>query len=220
MAYGLTEINRAAVAAARVVANPGCYPTTVQLPLVPLLQAGLILAEDIVIDAKSGVSGAGRSAKQNLLYTEVAEGISAYGVGRHRHMPEIEQGLSDAAGAPVRISFTPHLMPMSRGMEAACYVKLAPGKTAADLRACLEARYAAEPFVHVLAPGLSPFTHHVRGTNFCHINVFEDRLEGRAIVLSVIDNLVKGASGQAIQNMNLMWGLPETTALMQQALYP
>lgn len=218
--YGLTELHRDAVKGARVVANPGCYPTSVQLPLVPLIQAGLILTDDIIIDAKSGISGAGRSAKQNLLYCEAVEGINAYGVGSHRHMPEIEQGLSDASGKDVKVSFTPHLMPMTRGMEAACYVKLAPGASVADLKALLTKRYADEPFVKVLPGNTPPYTHHVRGTNFCHINVFPDRLPGRAIVLSVIDNLVKGASGQAIQNMNLLFGLPETTALMQQALYP
>ncbi|KAL4859021.1 putative N-acetyl-gamma-glutamyl-phosphate reductase [Chlorella vulgaris] len=218
--YGLTELNREAVKAARVVANPGCYPTSVQLPLVPLIEAGLILTEDIIIDAKSGISGAGRSAKQNLLYSEATEGINAYGVTRHRHMPEIEQGLTDAAGKPVRISFTPHLMPMTRGMEAACYVKMAEGVTVADLRQCLESKYKDEPFVHLLAPGVVPQTHHVRGSNYNLINVFEDRIPGRAIVLSVIDNLVKGASGQAIQNMNLLFGLPEETALLQQALFP
>lgn len=218
--YGLTEHFREQIVSARVIANPGCYPTCTQLPLVPLLQQGLIFTDDIIIDAKSGVSGAGRSAKQNLLYTEVTEGINAYGVGKHRHMPEIEQGLSDAAKKDVRVSFTPHLMPMSRGMETASYVKLSHGATANDLREALVQRYAEEPFVHVLQPGVPPFTHHVRGTNYCHINVFEDRIPGRAIVLSVIDNLVKGASGQAIQNMNLLFGVEETTGLMQQALYP
>lgn len=218
--YGLTELHREAVKTARIVANPGCYPTTVQLPLCPLLEAGLISTEDIIIDAKSGVSGAGRSAKQNLLYTEVTEGINAYGVTRHRHMPEIEQGLSDSAGKPVTISFTPHLMPMTRGMESAMYVKMTPGTTVDDLRKCLEAKYNSEPFVHILAPGAVPQTHHVRGSNFNFINVFEDRIPGRAIVISVIDNLIKGASGQAIQNMNLLWGLPEETSLMQQALFP
>jgi N-acetyl-gamma-glutamyl-phosphate reductase len=218
--YGLTELHREAIKSARVVANPGCYPTSVQLPLVPLMEAGLVLPDDIIIDAKSGASGAGRSAKVNLLYCELTEGINAYGVGRHRHMPEIEQGLSDAVGTPVRVSFTPHLMPMTRGMESACYVKLAPGVTAADCRELLAKRYADEPFVKVLKLGAVPQTHHVRGSNYCHMNVFDDRLPGRAIVLSVIDNLVKGASGQAVQNMNLLFELPETTALMQQALYP
>jgi len=218
---GLTEINREGVVAApRLVANPGCYPTCVQLGLVPLLEKKLISTEDIIIDAKSGISGAGRSAKQNLLYCEAAEGVNPYGITRHRHMPEIEQGLAEASGKDVRVSFTPHLMPMSRGMETASYVKLEGGATVADLRAVLEARYKDEPFVHVLAEGQAPFTHHVRGTNNCMLNVFEDRLAGRAIVIAVIDNLVKGASGQAIQNMNLMMGLRETTGLLQQCLYP
>lgn len=218
--YGLTELSRDQVKTARVVANPGCYPTCVQLALVPLLERGLISTEDIIIDAKSGISGAGRSAKQNLLYCEAAEGVNAYGVGKHRHMPEIEQGLAEAAGTDVKISFTPHLMPMSRGMETASYVKLADGASVESLREVLVERYANEPFVHVLEPGSAPYTHHVRGTNFCHINVFEDRIKGRAIVLSVIDNLVKGASGQAIQNMNLLFDLPEVTGILQQALYP
>jgi N-acetyl-gamma-glutamyl-phosphate reductase len=218
--YGLTEMNREAVAKARVVANPGCYPTCTQLPLVPLIAAGLVQIEDIVIDAKSGVSGAGRSAKQNLLYTEAAEGINAYGVSKHRHMPEIEQGLSEAAGKPVLISFTPHLVPMTRGMECSSYVKMTPGTTVDDLRSCLEAKYANEPFVTVLPPGMVPQTHHVRGSNYCFMNVFPDRIPGRAIILSVIDNLVKGASGQAIQNMNLMMGLDETTCLLQQPMFP
>ncbi|KAF8072804.1 N-acetyl-gamma-glutamyl-phosphate reductase [Scenedesmus sp. PABB004] len=218
--YGLTEVYRDAIAPARLVANPGCYPTTVQLPLHPLLRAGLISPDDIIIDAKSGVSGAGRSAKESNLYAEIAEGINAYGVTKHRHMPEIEQGLSDAAGKPVTVSFTPHLMPMSRGMQSTMYVKLAGGASVEDLRAKLAETYAGEPFVRVLEPGVVPHTRHVRGTNFCLVNVFPDRLPGRAIVISVIDNLVKGASGQAMQNLNLICGFPETTALMQLALFP
>lgn len=218
--YGLTELARDQVRNARIVANPGCYPTCVQLALIPLLKRGLISTEDIIIDAKSGISGAGRSAKQNLLYCESAEGVNAYGVGKHRHMPEIEQGLAEASGTDVKVSFTPHLMPMSRGMETASYVKLSDGVGYEDLRTALVEQYASEPFVHVLDHGSAPHTHHVRGTNFCHINVFEDRIKGRAIVLSVIDNLVKGASGQAIQNMNLLFDLPETTGILQQALYP
>lgn len=218
--YGLTEIWRESVRSARVVANPGCYPTSVQIPLVPLLEAGLISSEDIIIDAKSGISGAGRSAKQNLLYCEATEGINAYGVGKHRHMPEIEQGLTDAAGKDVRISFTPHLMPMSRGMESACYVKMTPGTSVQDLHNELLKKYSEEKFVHVLPLGMAPYTHHVRGTNYCHVGVCEDRIPGRAIILCVIDNLVKGASGQALQNMNLMFDFPEETALLQQALYP
>ena len=197
--YGLTEWYREDIRGARLVANPGCYPTCAQLPLMPLLRAGLIAPEDILIDAKSGVSGAGRGAKQANLYTEVAEGMHSYGVTNHRHVPEIEQGLAEAAGADVTISFTPHLICMSRGMQATMYVKLAAGATAEGLRAHLRERYAEETFVKVLDAGAVPQTRHVRGSNFCLIAVCEDRIPGRAIVISVIDNLVKGASGQAIQ---------------------
>ncbi|KXZ43380.1 hypothetical protein GPECTOR_92g603 [Gonium pectorale] len=186
----------------------------------PAPQAKLILPDDILIDAKSGVSGAGRSAKESNLYCEIAEGINSYAVGSHRHMPEIEQGLSEAAGAPVRISFTPHLINMSRGMQCTSYVKLAPGVTAEDLRAHLAATYEGEPFVRVLAKGAIPHTRHVRGSNYALMNVFPDRLPGRAIVISVIDNLVKGASGQGMQNLNLMMGWEETTALAQLAMFP
>ena len=218
--YGLTELARDAVGKARLVANPGCYPTSVQLPLIPLLTAGLIEATDIVIDAKSGVSGAGRSAKEANLFTEVAEGIHAYGVASHRHAPEIEQGLSEAAGAPVLVSFTPHLIPMSRGMLSTIYVKTKGGAKAADLRAALAKTYEGEAFVHVLPEGVVPATRHVRGSNFCLINTFDDRVPGRVIITSVIDNLVKGASGQALQNMNLMFGLAETLGLQQQPMFP
>jgi N-acetyl-gamma-glutamyl-phosphate reductase len=218
--YGVTELSRDAIATARLVANPGCYPTSVQLPLVPLLKAGLITTEAIVIDAKSGTSGAGRAAKEANLYCEVTEGIHAYGIASHRHSPEIEQELSVAAGQEVMVSFTPHLMPMSRGMLSTIYVSLAKGATAADLRAELVRRYAGEAFVRVLPEGASPATRHVRGSNFCFMNVFADRVPGRVIICSVIDNLVKGASGQALQNMNLMFGLPETTGLDQQPLFP
>jgi N-acetyl-gamma-glutamyl-phosphate reductase len=166
------------------------------------------------------VTGAGRSAKEANLYCEIAEGINAYGISKHRHMPEIEQGLSDAAGQPVTVSFTPHLMPMARGMQSTMYVRLAPGKSVADLHAALVASYASEPFVRVLNEGVVPHTRHVRGSNFCLINVFPDRLPGRAIVVSGIDNLVKGASGQAMQNLNLIMGYPETTGLMQLAMFP
>jgi N-acetyl-gamma-glutamyl-phosphate reductase len=220
--YGLTEVYRDQIKSARLVANPGCYPTSVQLPLHPLLKKGLISPEDIIIDAKSGVSGAGRSAKESNLYCEIAEGINAYGVTRHRHMPEIEQGLTEATGGKtaVRVSFTPHLMPMSRGMQSTMYVKLSSGVTADDLRAELTKRYEDEYFVRVLPKGGVPHTRYVRGTNFCHIAVFEDRLAGRAIVVSVIDNLVKGASGQAMQNLNLVMDFDETTALKQLAMFP
>jgi N-acetyl-gamma-glutamyl-phosphate reductase len=218
--YGLPEIYRDQVRAARLIANPGCYPTSVQLPLIPLLQAKLITTDDIIIDAKSGVSGAGRDAKQNNLYTEMSESVHAYGVAAHRHTPEIEQGLATAAGKNITINFTPHLMPMSRGILSSIYVRLADGVDADQLRAHLTKFYATEPFVRVLPAGESPATRNVRGTNNCQIAMFADRVAGRAIILSVIDNLVKGASGQAVQNMNIMFGWPETTALEQLALTP
>lgn len=220
VAYGLTEFNRQGVRKARVVANPGCYPTCSLLPLLPLLMDELIEPGGIVIDAKSGVSGAGRDAKQQNLFTEVSEGFNAYGVGHHRHMPEIEQELRLAAGRPVTVSFTPHLVPMNRGMMATIYVRMADGVTADDLRTTLAARYESEPFVNVTAAGVAPATRHVRASNQALIGVFPDRTPRGAIIVSVIDNLVKGASGQAIQNMNVMFGLGETTGLEQAPLFP
>lgn len=218
--YGLTEIARAALKKARLVANPGCYPTAAQLPLVPLLREGLIEAEDIIIDSMSGVSGAGREARVGSLYTEVAEGIHAYGLEGHRHTPEIEQGLSAAAGRSVRVSFTPHLMPMNRGILSTIHVRLAAGKTAAQLHAALMAAYASEAFVKVVPLGTAPATRHVRGTNLCLMGVAEGRLPGRALLVAAEDNLGKGASGQAVQNMNVMFGLPETTGLDTVAVFP
>lgn len=218
--YGLTELAREAVRGARLVANPGCYPTCSQLPLIPLLKAGLIEADDIVIDALSGVSGAGRAAKEANLYTEVAEGVHPYGLGGHRHLPEIEQGLSAAAGRAVRVSFTPHLMPMNRGMLSTIHVRPAKGVGPAELRAALAEAYRDEPFVRVLGEGVVPATRHVRGSNLCLIGVFPDRAPGRATLVSAIDNLVKGASGQALQNMNLMFGQPEGLGLAQAPLFP
>jgi N-acetyl-gamma-glutamyl-phosphate reductase len=218
--YGLTELARPAIAKARLVANPGCYPTSAQLPLIPLIEAKLIDPDDIVIDAKSGVSGAGRAAKEGSLYCEVTEGVHAYGVASHRHGPEIDQGLSRAAGRPIAASFTPHLMPMSRGMLSTIYVRLTGGAGADDLRAALVKRYEGEPFVKVLPPGPVPQTRHVRGSNLCLISVHADRVKGRAVLCSALDNLTKGASGQAVQNLNVMFGLPETMGLGQQPLFP
>lgn len=219
--YGLSEVARAQVAKARLVANPGCYPTASLLPLLPLLKAGLILADDIIIDAKSGVSGAGRDAKQGSLHCEVAGGMHAYGIASHRHAPEIEQSLGWAAGRDdLRVAFTPHLIPMNRGMMATTYVKLAPGVTAVDLRAALVSTYEGEAFVKVLPPGVGPQTRHVSGSNLCLMNVFADRLPGRAILVSVIDNLMKGASGQAVQNFNIMQGWPETLGLDVVPVFP
>lgn len=218
--YGLTELMRDAVRGARLVANPGCYPTSSILPLAPLLEAALIEADGIIIDSKSGVSGAGRAAAEANLYGEVAGGIHAYAVATHRHAPEIEQELSRAAGTGIMVAFTPHLMPMSRGILSTLYVRLKGGASADDLRHTLADRYSGEPFVRVLPEGGAPATRHVRGSNHCLIGVFADRLPGRAILVSVIDNLVKGASGQAVQNMNLMMGLAETAGLEQVALFP
>jgi N-acetyl-gamma-glutamyl-phosphate reductase len=218
--YGLTEIERGRIRQARLVAVPGCYPTAAQLPLIPLLRARLIDPDDIIIDAKSGVSGAGRAAREGSLFCEVSEGIHAYGVAGHRHAPEIEQGLSAAAGYKLVVNFTPHLMPMNRGILSTIYVRLAPGATIGDLRAVLEGAYRDEPFVRVLPEGSLPATRHVRATNLCLIGLSRDRVANRAILVSAIDNLVKGASGQAIQNMNAMFGIPETTALEHRAVFP
>ncbi|XP_068665892.1 probable N-acetyl-gamma-glutamyl-phosphate reductase, chloroplastic [Aristolochia californica] len=218
--YGLTEISREEIRSARLVANPGCYPTSIQLPLVPLIKAQLIELRNIIIDSKSGVSGAGRSAKEANLYTEVAEGLHSYGVTRHRHVPEIEQGLSEASLAKVIVSFTPHLMPMSRGMQSTIYVEMTSGVTVEDLDQQLRTCYEDEEFVILLEKGVIPHTRNVRGSNYCFMNVFPDRIPGRAIIISVIDNLVKGASGQALQNLNLMMGFPESTGLLYQPLFP
>jgi N-acetyl-gamma-glutamyl-phosphate reductase len=218
--YGLAEHYRDAIRGTRLVANPGCYTTTAELPLIPLLKERLILPDGIIIDAKSGVSGAGRDAKQGSLFTEVAEGIHAYGVATHRHTPEIEQCLADFAGGAMRVTFTPHLVPMSRGILATIYVRLPGGASPEDLHRSLVAAYAGEPFVHVLPFKSLPATRHVRGTNLCLIGVHPSRIPGEAILVSVLDNLVKGASGQAIQNMNIMLGLDERLGLSQRPLFP
>ena len=216
--YGLTEFARAVLPDARLVACPGCYPTAVLLGLLPLVEEGLVAAERITINALSGVSGAGRSLKEANLFPEVAEGVAPYAIGRHRHMPEIEQELARAAGRPVIVSFTPHLVPMNRGELVTMVVETTA--SIADLRAALVARYADAPFVHVLADGNAPATRMVRGSNHAVVNVFADRIPGRAIVVAAIDNLVKGSSGQALQNMNVMAGLDETTGLAQAPLFP
>ena len=218
--YGLTEHYRDAIAKARLVACPGCYPTAALLALLPVLRRGLIQPEDIIIDAKTGVSGAGRGLKQGSLFSEAGEGLSPYGVGHHRHMPEIEQELSVAADTAVKVNFTPHLVPMSRGELVTCHVRLAIGASVEDARAVLAARYASEAFVDVLSDSGVPKTQNVRGSNRVQIAIFKDRLPGRAIIIAALDNLVKGSAGQAIQNANLMFGLPETMALNQVALFP
>jgi len=218
--YGLTEHYRDAIRDARLVACPGCYPTAVLTILLPLVSAGLIDASDLIIDAKSGVSGAGRSLKQNILFCEAGEGLSPYGVASHRHAPEIEQELSLAAGKPVIVNFTPHLIPMSRGELCTIYARLAGKATAADCAAALTARYADEPFVRMAPKSVLPSTQFVRGSNDVMLGVHADRIPGRVILISTLDNLVKGSAGQAIQNLNLMFGLPETQGLEQVALFP
>jgi N-acetyl-gamma-glutamyl-phosphate reductase len=217
--YGLVEIHRDKIKSARLVANPGCYTSCAQLPLVPLIKAKAIDLDEIVVDAKSGVTGAGRAAKENMLFSEVSEGFNAYGVGHHRHMAELDQEFSAAAGREVVVTFTPHLVPMNRGILSTIYVR-GLGKTPQDLHGLLATFYAAEPFVHVLPFGELPQTRHVRGSNMTYIGVTADRIKGRAIIISALDNLVKGASGQAVQNMNLLLGFPETTGLEQIALFP
>jgi N-acetyl-gamma-glutamyl-phosphate reductase len=218
--YGLTEIERAAISNASLVAVPGCYPTSALLPLVPLAQSKEIVVDDVVIDSKSGVTGAGRSAKEQNLFAEVSEGIHAYNIANHRHAAEIEQGLSKAAGRSIAVNFTPHLMPMNRGILSTIYVRLENGATPDSLRETLKKRYAGEAFVKVLDKDIVPATRHVRGSNLCLIGVFADRIKGRAIICSVIDNLVKGASGQAIQDFNRMHGFAETLGIDQAPMFP
>jgi N-acetyl-gamma-glutamyl-phosphate reductase len=218
--YGLVEVHRRQIKQARLVANPGCYTTCAQLPLVPLLKAKAIETSEIVIDAKSGMTGAGRAAKEAMLFSEVSEGFNAYGVGKHRHMAELDQEFTLAAGREVIVSFTPHLVPMNRGIFSTIYVRGRRAKTPADLHEIIAKAYDKEPFVHVLPFGEMPQTRHVRGSNMTFIGVTNDRIAGRAIICSALDNLVKGASGQAVQNMNLVLGYPETMGLEQVALFP
>ena len=216
--YGLPEVNRQAIAAARLVACPGCYPTAVQLGLIPLLSRGLVDPVHLVANAASGVSGAGRQAKVDNLLSEVSDSVKAYAVAGHRHLPEIEQGLGDVAGVPVSVTFVPHLLPMIRGIHATLYARLGDG--CEDLQAVFEAHYSSEPFVDVLPAGQFPQTRTVKGANRCQIAVEVPRGRDTVVVMSTIDNLVKGASGQAIQNMNIMLGLPEEMGLEQVGLLP
>lgn len=216
--YGLPEINREAIRNARLVANPGCYPTAVQLGFLPLLQAGAIDPHSLIADAKSGVSGAGRKAEVGILFSEASDNFKAYGVPGHRHLPEIRQGLAAVAGQPVELVFVPHLTPMIRGIHATLYATLVDPDV--DLQALFEKRYAAEPFIDVQPPRSHPETRSVRGANQCRLAVHRPQNGKTVVVLSVIDNLVKGAAGQAVQNMNLMFGLPEMAGLERIALLP
>jgi N-acetyl-gamma-glutamyl-phosphate reductase len=216
--YGLTEVNRDAIREARLVANPGCYPTAVQLGFLPLIEQRVIDIDHLVADAKSGVSGAGRKAATGTLLCEASENFKAYAVSGHRHLPEIRQGLEQAAGQPVGLTFVPHLTPMIRGIHATLYAQLRDPDR--DLQALYEARYGNEPFIDVLPPGAHPETRSVSGANQCRIAVHQPQKGGVVVILSVIDNLVKGAAGQAVQNMNVMFGLDETSGLSGIAVLP
>jgi N-acetyl-gamma-glutamyl-phosphate reductase len=218
--YGLCEIYRDNIKKARLVASPGCFTTTSILALVPLLEAGIIEPDQIIIDSKTGMSGAGRAARENMLFAEVSEGLHAYGVGHHRHMSELDQELSLAAKRPVVATFTPHLAPMNRGIYATHYVRTTANAGAADVHRVFADYYKGEPFIQLLPIGEVPQSRFVRGSNYLQLGVVADRAPGRVIVISTTDNLVKGASGQAIQNMNLMLGLAETEGLTQLALFP
>jgi len=216
--YGLPEVNREAIAAATLVACPGCYPTSVQLGFIPLLAKGLVDPDHLIASAASGVSGAGRQAKVDNLLSEVADSFKAYAVAGHRHLPEIEQGLGDAAGQAVKVTFVPHLLPQIRGIHATLFAQLRGD--AGDLQALYQSCYADEPFVDVLPAGMFPQTRTVKGTNRCQIAIAQPQGRDTVVVMSVIDNLVKGASGQALQNMNIMLGLPEDMGLKQVGLLP
>ena len=218
--YGLPEVNREKIREARLIANPGCFPTCSFLAVYPLVKEGLVDPNTLIIDAKSGTSGAGRGAKMDNLYCEVNESIKAYGVGTHRHTPEIEEQLSYAAGKPVTISFTPHLVPMNRGILVTAYASLNGKVTEEEARAAYEKYYRDEYFVRLLEPGAVPQTRWVEGSNFADVNFKIDPRTNRVVMMGAIDNMVKGAAGQAIQNMNLMFGLPEQTGLKQLPMFP
>ncbi len=216
--YGLCEVNREAIKGAQLIANPGCYPTAVQLGLLPLVEAGLIDTSRIIADCKSGVSGAGRKAAVGILMSEVNESVKAYAVPGHRHLPEIKQGLAAMAGSDIGLTFVPHLMPMTRGIHATLFAELSA--TTEDLQSLYETRFAAESFVDVLPAGSHPETRMVKGANNCRIAVHRPQDGNTVVVLSVIDNLVKGAAGQAVQNMNILFNLQEDTGINGIALVP
>lgn len=218
--YGLPEVMRDEIRQAQLVANPGCYPTAVQLGFLPLLEAGLVDPTRLIADAKSGASGGGRQGKIGMLHGEVGESFKAYGASGHRHLPEIRQGLSAAAGKPVGVTFVPHLVPMVRGIEATLYAELNDTADFDRLQALFEERYSDEPFVDVMPFGSHPETRSVRGANQCRMALHRQEQSNMVIVSSVIDNLVKGAAGQAVQNMNIMFGLDETMGLAAPALLP
>lgn len=215
--YGLPEVNREAIKSARLIANPGCYPTATQLGFLPLVESGCVDASSLIADVKSGVSGAGRKVETHILFSEAADNFKAYGVAGHRHLPEIVQGLSTASGREVGLTFVPHLTPMIRGIHATLYARI---MNESDFQRMFEQRYANEPFVDVLPAGKMPDTRSVRAANVCRIAVHRPQNGEVLVVLSVIDNLVKGAAGQAIQNMNLMFGFDESLGLRQVPVLP
>jgi N-acetyl-gamma-glutamyl-phosphate reductase len=216
--YGLPEMHREAIKKARIVGNPGCYPTAIQLGFLPLVEAGVVDTAHLIADAKSGVSGAGRKAELDLSFSEASDNFKAYNVGAHRHHPEIVQGLSAVTKNPIKVVFTPHLTPMVRGIFATLYARIT--RDDVDLQQLYEKRFAGEPFVDVMPAGSHPDTRSVRAANVCRIAVHRPQGGDMAVVLAVEDNLVKGAAGQAVQNMNLMFGLPETTGLMSPPVLP
>lgn len=218
--YGLCEVNREQIRSARLLANPGCFPTCSTLSIYPLAKEGLIDMKTVIVDAKSGVSGAGRGAKVQNLYCEVNESIKAYGIASHRHTPEIEDQLSYASGETVTINFTPHLVPMNRGILTTSYATLKQSVSSEEVRRVYQKYYGQEYFVRVLDPGVYPETRWVEGSNFVDVNFKIDERTGRIIMLGAIDNVVKGAAGQAVQNMNLMFGLEENTGLRIVPMFP
>lgn len=230
VSYGLSEHYRNDIKAARIIACPGCYPTAALLALLPLVKADVVATDNIILNAISGVSGAGRALKQNTLFCEAGEGFSPYAIGSHRHTPEIEQELNKASelnkareisgSAEIEVTFTPHLVPMSRGELITCYLALKEGTTHEDARAAMEKACADEPFVHLVPEGVTPGTQHVRGSNHCLVGMFKGKVKNQLIVISAIDNLVKGSAGQAMQNFNITFGLNETTGLEQLPLFP
>lgn len=215
--YGLPETNRNKIADAQLVANPGCYPTAVQLGFLPLIEAGLVDTQTLIADVKSGISGSGRGASVPNLLAEASDNFKAYAVAGHRHLPEIEQELSNMSRSPISLTFTPHLLPIIRGIHATLYARL---QEAVDLQTLYESRYVDEPFVDVLPAGSTPETRTVKGTNTCRIAVYQPQDRKTAVILAVEDNLVKGAAGQAVQNMNVMMGIEESSGLLQPALMP
>ena len=218
--YGLTEYNRAKIQDAKLVSCPGCYPTCALLALLPALEKSVIDLDNIIIDAKSGASGTGRKSNKSLHFSEISDGCHAYSVADHRHAPEIEQTIKDITSKSIKVSFTPHLIPMNRGMVSTSYVKLVNGATYQDLRQIYHDRYKNEPFVKFEDKGISPHSRYIKGSNVCKVALFEDRRPGWVIIISVIDNLTKGSAGQALQNYNITQGWTETLGLMNISIFP